>query len=255
MEFLANYTYAIFVFARVLGMFLIAPVFGSRNFPRQAKIGFVFFLTMIMMPNVQISESMDLSHLSSLFIYIANEMLIGFSIGTVASIFMNFVYTAGNLIDRNLGFSMVSVISPMDESQMPITSNLFYLFVTLIFLTTNMHHMLLEGIYHSFVEVPIGSFFNVFIVNHLVEILQISFVIGLQISAPFIIVIMVANIILGLLSKAMPGMNVFMVGMPFKILIGLTLLLVLMPYYSNAFTNILEMMFSHIDRLINMLAG
>jgi flagellar biosynthetic protein FliR len=140
----------------------------------------------------------------------------------------------------------------MDESQIPITSNVFYVFSTLIFLQLNLHHELISALVVSFERIELGSFFKAAeSIELLLNIVQQSFVIGLQIAAPFVISVLIANIILGLLSKAMPGMNVFILGMPFKIFFGLLLFIILVPYLYEIFSNILDYGFYYIKEFLN----
>ena len=159
---------------------------------------------------------------------------------------------SSDLIDHKLGFSIVSVINPLDESQIPITSNVFYVFATLIFLQLNMHHELITALILSFSSIELGSFFNVVqSFPMLVEIVQQSFIIGFQIAAPFVITVLIADIVLGLLSKAMPGMNIFDLGMPFKIFFGLLIFIILMPYLYEIFSNILDYGFYYVKEYLN----
>jgi flagellar biosynthetic protein FliR len=95
-----------------------------------------------------------------------------------------------------------------------------------------------------------GGLLNPLIVMDFVELFGQAFVIGVRLSAPFIITTMVANIILGMLSKAMPGMNVFMIGMPFKIFVGLTLFSLIMPVYYNSFIELYKMVYNYLFDMI-----
>lgn len=237
---------------RFAGMIFTAPIFGSRNYPIPMKIGLVFFSTLLVFPFVETTIAYDVSTFLAFGMLLINELMIGLFIGLILSVFFNFIYFSGDIIDHELGYSIVSVINPLDESQIPITSNIFYVFSTLIFLMLNMHHELISALVISFSRIELGSFFKVSeSLAMLVEIVQQSFVIGLQIAAPFVISILIANIILGLLSKAMPGMNIFVLGMPFKIFFGLLLFIILMPYFYEIFSNILDYGFYYVKEFFN----
>ena len=237
---------------RLGGMIFTAPIFGSRNYPIPMKIGLIFFTTMIVYPFVNTTLTYDVSTFWGFAILMVNELMIGLFIGLLISVYFNFIYFAGDIIDHQLGFSIISVINPMDESQIPITANVFYVFSTLIFLMFNLHHELITALIVSFSKIELGSFFksaDSFVI--LVDIVQQSFVIGLQIAAPFMITVLIADIVLGLLSKAMPGMNIFVLGMPFKIFFGLLLFIILMPYMFEIFTNILKDSFYYVKEYLN----
>lgn len=242
------------VFARIVGLFLPVPIFSNRNFPSTTKVGFVFFITLVIYPTIEVFPQMDLSTMEMFTMYITLEFLLGLAIGMVVNLGMNFVYVAGVLVDRNIGFAMVSVISPQDENQLPVSANFYYLFALIIFLVSNLHHRLIQAIVYSYDKIPVGTFFAVNrLVPNYVNILSDSFKAGVQIAAPFLITIFIANILLGLLSKAMPGMNVFMIGMPLKVFVGLFVFNLLIPYYYKVFENLLGAIVNAMYGVINVL--
>jgi flagellar biosynthetic protein FliR len=172
--------------------------------------------------------------------------------GFVSLLVLNSIYVAGVIVDRNIGFSIVNVLSPQDESEMPITANLYYTMAIMVFLITNSHHILIKAILHSFKTVPLGfNASNLLFLNKVIDILQTSFILGFKIASPIIITIFITNILLGILSRSIPQMNVFIVGMPLKILIGLVTMFIILPLYFGIFSNIFSMMFEYIKNFIN----
>ncbi|MDW7662217.1 MAG: flagellar biosynthetic protein FliR, partial [Bacillota bacterium] len=136
----------ILVGARLAGMIFTAPFFGSRNYPVPIKIGLVLFTTILINPLVTSNILYDVSNVWDFAYHLTNEIFIGLFIGIILTVYFNFVYFAGDIIDRDLGFAMVNVVNPMDESQIPITANLFYIFSILIFLQLNLHHQLITAL-------------------------------------------------------------------------------------------------------------
>lgn len=243
----------ILIFVRMAGLIFAAPILGSRNYPIPMKIGLSFFTSLLIYPLIPRGVMFDPSTFWGFGALVVNELIIGLFIGIILTIYFNFIYLAGGLIDREIGFAMVNVVSPMDESEMPITSNIFYVFSTLIFFQLNLHHQLISALIYSFRDIPLGrNFFSVNTFSILVEALQYSFVIGFRIAAPFVIIILISNIILGLLAKAMPGMNVFILGMPFKIFFGLLLFIVIMPYLYDLFAETLKHGFYYVEWFFNL---
>ena len=241
------------VAGRMGGMIFAAPILGSRNYPLPAKIGLIFFTTLLVYPFINSTITYDVSTFWGFAILMVNELMIGLFIGLLISVYFNFIYFAGDVIDYHLGFSMVSVFNPLDETQIPVTANVFYVFSTLIFLQLNLHHELISARVASFSKIELGSFFKVTESFPLIlDIVQESFVIGLQIAAPFMITVLISDIILGLLSKAMPGMNIFVLGMPFKIFFGLILMIILMPYLYEIFSQVLDAAFFFVVEFLNL---
>lgn len=241
---------------RIAGLIFSVPIFGSRNYPIPLKIALIAFLSILIAPYAEIRVPIDLSASLGFLAMMVNEVLIGLFLGLLVTFYFNFIYFAGDLIDYQIGFSMVSIINPLDESQIPLTSNLFFTMSTLIFLVLNLHHKLILALVNSFQAIRIGSFLDVgFSLSHLLEIVGHSFAVGLSIAAPFMITILVSDIILGLLSKAMPGMNIFVLGVPFKILIGVILMMVIFPLLFQVFGDILDRVFLFLRQFMEGATG
>lgn len=240
------------VFGRISGIFLLTPVFGSKNIPIPLKIGLAGFLTLIAFPIVTYSDKLSIINIYQLLYYVLFEFFIGLIFGFVSLLILNSIYIAGVMIDRNIGFSIVSVMSPQDEAEIPITANFFYIIALLVFLTTDLHHTLIKAVLYSFEKIPLGyENINLLFIDKVVEIIKISFVLGFKMAAPIVITIFITNILLGILSRAMPQMNVFMVGMPLKVFIGLITILIVLPLYWGIFKNIFAIMFDYIRDILN----
>jgi len=239
------------VFARISGLFALLPVFGSRNIPAQLKAMLLFFISLVVMPVVSLTTNLAIESFLGLMYHIFIEFFIGLTFGMIMTIMLSAIYLAGGLVDRNVGFSMVNVINPLDQTSMPVSANLYYMFAMLVFLFTDGHHILLKTIIESLSTIPLGGgSLNVLIVMDFTTLLSEAFIMGVRLSAPFIIAILVANIILGMLSKAMPGMNVFMIGMPFKVFVGLALFSLMMPMYYNSFIEIYKTIYNYLYDLL-----
>ncbi len=248
------YTYLIviiLVFTRIAAIFSFVPIFGSRSTPIVARIAIVFFISMVIVPDILVNFDLKIDTIVEFGYYIVLETLVGIGIGLIFAIIINVFYLAGSLVDRNIGFSMVSVIGAQDENQLPISSNLYYIFAMMIFLSTNMHHIVIKSVFLSYTYIPIGeNLFSKVVVFDYTEIISYTFIMGFRMASAFVLTILIANLLLGLLSKAMPGMNVFMIGMPLKILMGLALLVVLVPLYPEIIIEVFNKMFQFVEKLI-----
>jgi len=241
------------IFARISGLFALMPVFSSKNITAKVKVGILFFIALAIMPVITLLTTVEINSFIEFAYHLIVEFIIGLSFGLIIVLYLSSIYLAGALVDRNMGFSMVNVINPMDESSMPVSANLYYMFAMLIFLFTDGHHIMIRAIVTSMETIPLGGGqINPLLAMDFVELISQAFIIGVQLAAPFIVAILVANIILGMLSKAMPGMNVFMIGMPFKIFIGLTLFSLIMPKYYASFIQLYESAYKYMyDMLVN----
>ncbi len=244
---------AILIFTRIASIFSLIPFFGASNIPMQVRVALVMMLTVLIYPISTIADVSAIVTLWDLFYHILIETGIGLSVSIAMAIVYNAIYLAGMVIDTSIGFSMINVISATDETEMPLTANIFYILATLIFLITNAHHRVIEAVWQCFRAVPLGQgILNLGAIDIFNAIFVQSFVIGIKIAAPFLLTILIADVIMGLLSKAMPGFNVFMVGMPVKIIIGFYLFYLLMPYIAQITGYMNELMIQYAYDIIDL---
>lgn len=244
---------AILIFTRIGAIFSLIPLFGAANVPVQFRVALVMLLTVLVYPVALITGAAGILTLWDLFFHILIETAIGLSVSIAMAIVYNAIYLAGMVIDTSIGFSMVNVISARDETEMPLTANLFYLMAMMVFLVTDAHHRVIEAVWHCFTVIPLAQgILNLGAVDIFNVIFVQSFVIGIKIAAPFLLTIMIADVIMGLLSKAMPGFNVFMVGMPTKILIGFSLFYIMIPYIIRIIAYLNELMIQYAYEIIDL---
>lgn len=244
---------AILIFTRISAIFSLIPFLGAANIPVQVRIALIALLTVLIYPVAGITDAASILTLWDLFYHILIETAIGLSISIAMAIVYNAIYLAGMVIDTGIGFSMVNVISATDETEMPLTANLFYLLAMMVFLATNAHHRVLEAVWSCFKTVPLAQgIVNLGVVDIFNIIFVQSFIIGIKIAAPFLLTILIADVIMGLLSKAMPGFNVFMVGMPVKILIGFYMFYLLVPYIIQIIAYLNELMIQYAYQIIEL---
>lgn len=243
----AHLEFFLLVLIRMSGLFIMSPIFGRRNVPTVFKIGFSLFLTIIFVNIVEVPQINFFDNVYMYVFYIVKELVIGMIIGYVSYVIMSALYLAGQLIDMQVGFGMVNVIDPMTNIQVPLTSNFYYMYVILIFLTINGHHMLIRALFESFKMIPVEQItFNTGLMENIISIMRDMFSIGIRIAAPIIAAIFVVDVILGVLSRTMPEMNVFILGMPVKIVIGLLVLAITFMAVVGITEGITTLMQTHI---------
>lgn len=235
----AQITTFLLVFTRIFGFFAIAPFFGRREFPFQARAGLAALVTSIIYPVVnKIAFEGSLWEMVALFV---KEAAVGFLMGFVVFLMFSTVYILGEIVDFGMGFGIVSVLDPQINTQVPILGNFFYILTILIFLNINGHHVMLGMLIRSFEVLPPGE--PVLTQNLLYGILEsfyAMFEAGVKMSLPLISATFLADFALGIMARAVPQMNVFIVGLPFKIVIGVFFLIIILP----AFVTALDVLFN-----------
>lgn len=215
---------------RCLGFLLLTPVFGRREFPPQVKIGLGALLSIIVYPFIP-----DINLSSNLWILAASvlkEFMTGITIGYVAFLLFSSLYLAGEIIDMEMGFGIVNVLDSQSNTQVPLMGNYFYILTILLFLTINGHHMLISAIIKSYDLLPLGeAIYQEGVLNTIIISFKDMFLLGVKIALPVVSVIFLTDLALGIIARTVPQMNVFMVGLPVKIAVGMISMIMVFPMF------------------------
>jgi len=231
------------VFVRMTGLFVVAPIFGRRNIPAYFKIGFSFFVTLILVNTTVIEQIQYSDSLLGYAMAIIEEFMVGLSMGYVAYLTYTAIYIAGEMIDMQIGFGMVNVMDPISNIQVPITSNVYFIFSMLIFLAMNGHHMLIRTLFDSFTSIPPGSaVFDGDIYQGVSALFSTVLATGFKVAAPVVATILIADVALGAISRMVPQMNIFVIGMPLKIIAGLIIIVITIPMLVDILEHLFELM-------------
>ncbi len=217
-----EFFYAILV--RISAFVMTAPFFSQRNIPIRVKAALSFFLSVIvfnMTEFVPIGTKFSTQYVSILL----QEALIGASLGYTANLCLYVLDLAGRLIDTEIGFSMVNVLNPASNIQTSITGSLLAYLVMLVMLVSRMYLFVISAIVDTFKFLPVGKVkvpSNIYIV--VLEFIKEYFILGFRIVLPVFATILVVNVVLGVLAKVAPQMNMFVIGMQLKLFVGLFIL-------------------------------
>jgi len=236
---------------RCSGFIMLTPVFGRREFPAQAKIGLAGFLALIIYPLIQ-DTAADLN-MWDLATLVVKETFVGLSIGYITLMMFSSLYVAGQIIDMQMGFGIVNVMDPQSNTQVPLMGNFYYILTILIFLTVNGHHVLISALIKSFEIVPISrAVFEGRLLEIIVSSFKEMFLIGFKVSLPVISMIFLTDFAMGIIARTVPQMNVFIVGLPIKILVGIAGMIIVFPMYLVA----LDVIFNGTyDNILTLLQG
>ena len=250
--FLSQYQIIILVLVRVTGLFLISPIFSGINIPNTYKVGFSLMIALVI-SNVVDGPAAPMGDMY-LIIECIKELLVGFVIGFISYLFFSIFSIVGQVVDVQIGLSMVSVLDPQSNVQMPVTGNFYQIMAILIFLITNGHHFLIEALVESYNYIPIGNLsLSIGMVNQFVVIIGKLFIIGFKIGSPILVTVILADVLLGILAKTMPQMNVFIVGMPLKILVGIFLIITTLPIFFMTLQHIFNSMSEEIFNFLKVI--
>ena len=216
------------VFTRITGLISSAPFFSTLSMPLITKTWFSALIAFILYPMVLANYKFILPHNMAEFIILtAIEFFVGYLIGYVANLLIEGARMAGSILSIQMGLSISEALDPATGVSSNILSRIYIYFATLVFLATGAANMLFATLYSSFESIPCGMFvvFDSNIVQSMIHLFAYLFKISFAIALPIFAVLLICDVLLGLMSKMMPQMNVYMVAIPVKIYIGLFLMM------------------------------
>jgi len=243
------------IFARMSGIFSSAPIFGAKNVPLLVKAGLSLLISYILLPLLIQPNLVIPDALLSYVAIVIGEFLIGLIMGFACSFIFYGIQMSGTLLDTQIGFGMVNVFDPQFGQQVPLIGNFKYILAILVFLTSNSHHLFLSAIVYSFTSIPVTrGLFPPELANIVVDMVVDLFIIALKISLPVLVALVLTDVALGILARTMPQMNIFVVGMPGKIIVGIFVLSLALPVYIAFLEVIFSDGFHNMYRLLESFA-
>ena len=228
----------IYVFARMLGFFRFAPVFNRKEVPGLIKIGLAFLMTIVITALVK-PPSMGME--DSLILSILLNFVVGAIIGYTAQLILLAVDAGADMINMQMGLSSAMVLDPTSNSQVSILTKLFSLFGVLIFIHLGGVYWLIKAFVRSFEIFPLfaTSFDLKSLVNldYIVDMSSNVLYMGLQIASPILLATLGQDIILGVISKTAPQVNVFQLSFLFKPVLGAAIMVWILPMLLNVISD------------------
>lgn len=234
-EFLASGVLAfILVFVRFGTAFMILPGFGDSFVSMRIRLLMVLGFSFALFPVLMQFMPAEMPGVTAIFFLVLSEFVIGMFFGTIARIFMAALDTAGMVISIQSGLGNAQLFNPSLSSQGSLIGAFITVTGVLLLFVTNLHHMLIMGIFESYKIFPVGAFPESGSMAELIaRAVSSSFMIGIQLSAPFILIGILLYAGMGVLSRLMPQIQVFMLALPLQILLALmTLAMMLVALYA-----------------------
>jgi flagellar biosynthesis protein FliR len=250
--------YFILILVRISTMIALLPIFGAGMIPIQIKVAFSLLLTIVLYSTIMASGKMNIVPLSigMLFLMVIKEMMVGLAVGFVASFLFQAIQFAGRMIDMELGFGFVEVVDPFTDDITTALGQFNIIIFTLIFLLFNGHYFLLLALQKSFELIPLaGAHFQsgpmVVLVTRMVSDI---FIIGLKFAAPVYVVLILSELAMGVIARTVPQINIFFVGLPMKIMVGLATLIIVLPMLATLFRKVVESTIQDIWRMLYLMS-
>lgn len=238
----------IWPFLRVLAVFTAAPLFSSKAFPLRARIGLAFFIAFAAQPSLQGQPIISISGPEAMGA-VAQQVGIGLAIGFTVRLVFAAVELAGEVVGFQMGLGFASFFNPALNTQSSAVARFFGQMATFLFVVMNGHLMILMAVIKSFDKFPVNQ-------NFLEAIGQMKiydfgtdlFASGLWIALPMVGMLLFANLALGIVSRVAPQMNIFAIGFPVTLTVGMVGIAATLPMLDQPFMALME-------RAIDIFAG
>ena len=229
----AEFERFLFVFFRVGALILFVPVLGSRQVPASMKIGLILFTSIVIFPLVQARPLPEPQGIFDLAVFLLSDVTIGLGIAYITRLIFAAVQIAGTVVDFQMGFGVVNVIDPQTDTQVSVTAQFHNIVAVLIFLVVDAHHFILQAIVESFFIInPAEINFSSLTPEYMLYLFSGTFTTAVKIAAPIMAILFVLSVGLGLVARTVPQMNVFIVGFPLQIGVGLLMVGLSLSFFS-----------------------
>lgn len=228
-------------FIRTLALFAGMPVFSQRAVPQRVKIGLALFIAVAAQPSLPQMPVVPLDSLPQLLVVVAQQLLIGLSMGFAVRLVFASLEFAGELIGLQMGLNFAGFFDPSTGSQGTASARFLGSMVAFLFIAINGHLMLIQALVASFQAFPVGEepFRFLRVAQPQVWGAEV-FRMGLWIALPLVTMLLFVNLVLGIISRVAPQLNVFSVGFPLTVSIGLVGLVATLPLMHQPFMIALE---------------
>ncbi|MBV8637064.1 MAG: flagellar type III secretion system protein FliR [Candidatus Eremiobacteraeota bacterium] len=250
----AQFETFILVFLRVTTMLYVFPIFSAPQIPTQVRFGFGLLVSYILwriVPPVHLSNG-----IYDLALAGVSQVVLGMIVGFVASLVFTGIQFAGELIDLQIGFAIANVINPTTQQNVTIIGEFQLAIATLIFLATDSHYFLIQGMAGSFNLVPLPYItLDPSLAGNVTLFFTQAFLIVFRIAAPVVAALFLTNIALAFMARVAPQMNVFVIGLPLQIGVGLVMMAISLPLLATVGPELFQTVAQQMDAVMRSLHG
>lgn len=230
-------------FFRIAGFFMVMPLFGTRLVTQRVRLLLAAFTALVITPVLPPMPSIDALSMETMII-IAQQIMIGVALGFALEILMNIFIMSGQMVAMQTGLGMAQMVDPSNGVNVAVVAQWFLIFVNLLFIMLNGHLVAIEILADSFFTLPVGAgFLNENIIYEIAKLGQWLFAAAIVLALPAITAMLVVNIAFGVMARLAPQLNIFAVGFPVTMMLGLIVIWLTFSAYGNHFQGLLSELF------------
>ncbi|MDT8406554.1 MAG: flagellar biosynthetic protein FliR [Methylococcales bacterium] len=239
----------IWPFLRVFGLLLAAPLFSLQGVTQRLRTLVALVLVIVIWPRLPPPPAFDIISVQG-FITGVFEFIIGMVLGFVIQLLFAIVVFMGQAMANSMGLGFAAMVDPQNGQQVPMLSQFYVIITTLLFLSMDAHLVLIELVLESFTTLPVGDFFRAADFRRLADFGSRIFAGGLLLAMPAVASLLLVNISFGVVSQAAPQLNIFAVGFPVTLLLGILLSGLILPGLVEQFEGVAAQAFALLESLI-----
>lgn len=249
LDFYTHIDIILLIFCRILFAIVFIPVMVEAKLPVMAKAGATLALTVIVYYTIPPVTLVYEPTVFSLGLLVIKEAVVGLIMGFGVIVFFQVYYFVGNLLSMQGGLGMSNIFDPINGTQLPVIGKFYYLGFSVIFLMSGGFHWFISSVVESFTHIPIGqAVFSPELTVTVVQGITVFWELSFKLATPILAVIFIVDCGLGILARTVPQMNMFVIGLPLKLMILLVLMVItigLLPAFNNIIIdNMVEFFFN-----------
>lgn len=235
---------------RISAMFVAVPLFSLRVVPARARLVLSLAITLVIMPLLPAYQALEMFSYQGFLVAVA-QVMIGLTSGFIMQLVFSALLFAGQGVALSMGLGFASMVDPQNGQQVPVIAQFYVMTSTLVFLSLDGHLLLIKLLLDSFTSLPIGT--EGIIKDNIWTIITWSsrmFAGGLLLTMPIIVSLLLVNISLGVATRVAPQLNIFSVGFPVTLMLGMLLVWFTLPDVLEQFTGSLAEAYDLIEKIL-----
>ena len=253
-----NFLGFMFVTARISGIFTFNPIFSRQNVTTRIKVGATIAFSVVTLMYLGGGVYYNVNGVPDLVLTLMKELLIGLVLGFMMNLILTVIIYAGDIMDTQIGFGMAKAMDPSTGIQMPLFANLYYYMFILYFFIVGGHLKYIELFIMSYDTLPIGFSFTADTLNliyFIANFVGTVMVLAVKFAMPIIAAELITEFIIGVMMKAVPSIQIFVLNIQLKIVVGMTVLLAIAKPMSDFLEYLMDIMFANLNNALGLIGA
>lgn len=241
---------ALLTSVRLAALLMLSPLFSLARMPVHISVMLTLAFAVAINATVHQYTALQIQGLDQLFIAIVREL----SVGALMAFGINCAFAAfsfgGRVLDLQIGFGVANLVNPSTNEQSPLIGMVLLIVGVMTFFLLNGHHWVARGFVQSFQWFPLAAPLGSISMAAIMKQFGLMFSLGFILVSPLVVILLLLDVAMAIAARTMPQMNIFMLSMPIKVAVGLSMLAISAPQLKKLFQHIFESIFDYWNLLV-----